>query len=550
MQKAYFDKLQAKKALLTYSQEFSLKNRKKKTKEELSSIKRRYVIYARKSTENEERQVESVEDQVDKCTMYAKKHNLDVVDILREEKSAKTSGIRKDAFLPMLERLYKGDSYNAILAWHPDRLARNMKEAGEILDMLDKDIILDLKFPSYEFNNDAAGKMTLSILFAMAKEFSDKLSVDTIRGLQRRVKKGLYVGVKKRGYRVIEKSGKYKPDKNTFDLYKKAWDLYEEGKTLEDIQGFLQENEEEISVNSLSNYFKDPFSAGIYVFGSQIVDMSKVEPSFEPIINPERYMTIQLHKRRTTRGWSKSTGFYPFRELAICGRCGSYMTPGVSSGKGGRYLNLACGNKKCNSKSREEEKKPINNSFRSKLIIELLRDLVDNALSKDAEDGLYEEVKQKYLESTSNLVDETVNAIKVCKQKITKNETKAEKTSDALIESRSDPLVSKQLTIKYNSILKEIQQLKKQLETLEQTKIDYDLSIDTYFPDYSQFLNFFKNVGTALEYTDNVHLIDELAKMIFLNITVEDKKVVGTTLNEPFNTLEALKFLNGVANGT
>jgi len=89
----------------------------------------------------------------------------------------------------MLDTIKKGDFYNSILSWHPDRLSRNMKESGEILDMLDNDLIVDLKFSSYTFNNDTAGKMTLSILFAMAKEFSDKLSDDIKRGIEKQLKR-------------------------------------------------------------------------------------------------------------------------------------------------------------------------------------------------------------------------------------------------------------------------------------------------------------------------------------------------------------------------
>lgn len=72
------------------------------------------------------------------------------------------------------------------MAWAPDRLARNMKEGGEIIDMLDEGIIKDLKFVNHSFTNDANGKMLLSIAFALDKRYTDDLSYNVkrvVRGL-------------------------------------------------------------------------------------------------------------------------------------------------------------------------------------------------------------------------------------------------------------------------------------------------------------------------------------------------------------------------------
>ncbi len=80
-------------------------------------------------------------------------------NIIQESGSAKASGIRPK-FRRMLERISKGE-LDGIITWHPDRLTRNMLEAGEIIDMLDNYILKDLKFVSHSFTNDPAGKMLL-----------------------------------------------------------------------------------------------------------------------------------------------------------------------------------------------------------------------------------------------------------------------------------------------------------------------------------------------------------------------------------------------------
>jgi len=97
--------------------------------------KLRYVLYARKSTEDDTRQVRSIGDQIRDCQKLAQDLDLRVVDIIKETKSAKRPH-QRPLFTKMLKDL-RAKKYDAILCWHPDRLCRNMLEAGEIIDMLD-----------------------------------------------------------------------------------------------------------------------------------------------------------------------------------------------------------------------------------------------------------------------------------------------------------------------------------------------------------------------------------------------------------------------------
>lgn len=95
----------------------------------------KYVIYLRKSTENIDRQARSIQDQLIECQQLADKLGLRVVDEIAERQSAKDSGARM-MFRKMLDGA-KAGKFGGIIAWHPDRLARNMMEAGEIIDLLD-----------------------------------------------------------------------------------------------------------------------------------------------------------------------------------------------------------------------------------------------------------------------------------------------------------------------------------------------------------------------------------------------------------------------------
>ena len=125
----------------------------------------RYVLYVRKSSEDAEAQAKSLPDQIADCKEYANNHGLLLVgEPIQESKSAKKSGNRP-LFSQMLKDIEKG-KYDAILAWHPDRLSRNSLEAGMVVDMVDNGVIKDLRFPTFEFHNDSSGKLTLNMLFA------------------------------------------------------------------------------------------------------------------------------------------------------------------------------------------------------------------------------------------------------------------------------------------------------------------------------------------------------------------------------------------------
>ncbi len=194
-----------------------------------------YVIYARKSSEEKDKQLGSVEDQVLVCKEFAKKNNLFVKEILTESKSAKDPDNRP-VFTKMLRDLKRG-FYDGIIAWYPDRLSRNMREAGEIIDMLDKAEILDLKFPSFTFVNDPSGKMLLGIIFVMSKEYTDQLSQNVKRGTKAKTKSGIYVNKAKHGYKKGDDKRLYLDEKN-FYLTREAFQMRLKGKTLDKILNF------------------------------------------------------------------------------------------------------------------------------------------------------------------------------------------------------------------------------------------------------------------------------------------------------------------------
>ncbi len=127
--------------------------------------KLRFVMYVRKSTTSDERQERSLSDQKLDCFDAAKRIGIpeNNITVIEEQESAKEPDIR-DKFKTMIQDIKLG-KYDAILTWHPDRLARNMADAGKIIDLLDKKIIKNLSFATFSFEDTPMTYETFLELF-------------------------------------------------------------------------------------------------------------------------------------------------------------------------------------------------------------------------------------------------------------------------------------------------------------------------------------------------------------------------------------------------
>ena len=153
----------------------------------LVNIELVYYIYVRKSTDVEDKQILSVAAQIIELKEFAKRMGLRIAGIIVEKQTAKKPGRPK--FNKMLERIENGEA-NGVLAWLPDRLSRNSIDSGRVIYMLDENIIADLKFPHFWFENTPQGKYMLANEFNSSKQYVDNLSVNTKRGLRQKVREG------------------------------------------------------------------------------------------------------------------------------------------------------------------------------------------------------------------------------------------------------------------------------------------------------------------------------------------------------------------------
>ena len=199
-----------------------------------------YFLYVRKSTDVEDKQILSIAAQIAELKEFAARMGIYIVEVIVEKQTAKKPGRPK--FNKMLQRIENGEA-NGILAWMPDRLSRNSIDSGKIIYMLDQNILLDLKFPHFWFENTPQGKYMLANEFNASKQYVDNLSLNTKRGLRQMVRDGCYPRGAPLGYYNDMRSKTIKVGRKIAPVVRQAFELYARGdKRLDEIADFLYAN--------------------------------------------------------------------------------------------------------------------------------------------------------------------------------------------------------------------------------------------------------------------------------------------------------------------
>ncbi len=149
----------------------------------------KYALYARKSSEAEEKQALSIDSQVKEMLELAQRNGLEVGQIYRESHSAKDCG-QRPVYNQLLADIRLG-KFTGILVWHPDRLARNAGDLGALVDLLDQKKLVEIRTYSQKFTNNPNEKFLLMILGSQAKLENDNKSINVKRGLRTRIEMGL-----------------------------------------------------------------------------------------------------------------------------------------------------------------------------------------------------------------------------------------------------------------------------------------------------------------------------------------------------------------------
>ena len=287
----------------------------------------KYVLYARKSSESDERQAMSIDGQLMEMKEKAKREKIYIVETITESHSAKETGQRPQ-FNTLLDNIFKG-KYNAIITWAPDRLSRNAGDLGRIVDLMDQGRLELINCHSQTFSNNPNEKFLLMILCSQAKLENDNRGINVKRGHRNKCMIGIRPGPAPIGYINILKANRISSvefDKERAPIIKEMFErVGYEGHSGRMIRRWLRSINFktprgcEMSLGRVFATLKNPFYYGEFHFGEHWY-----KGTYHPLISKQLFDKVQIQLKTTPKQWNKQV--FPFKKICTCASCGSGVT--------------------------------------------------------------------------------------------------------------------------------------------------------------------------------------------------------------------------------
>ena len=313
------------------------------------------AIYARKSTESEDRQVLSIDSQVSELKATADRHGFRIDRVFTESMSAKAPG--RPVFNELYKMVQKG-KVDRIICWKLDRLARNPLDGGALIWALDQGQIQTIVTPASTYSNSGSDKFLMQLEFGMAKKYVDDLSDNVKRGIRARLNKGWASGRPPLGYLNDRNERTIIKDPERFPLIRRMWDMMLSGKmtpprilTLANsswglrTRQFKREGGAPLGLSSIYRIFRNPFYYGMIKHGGELMP-----GSHEPMVAKAEFDRIQVLLGVEDNPRPKKHRF-AFTGLIRCGECGGSITAEHKVNRQGHeYVYYHCTRRKKNTK--------------------------------------------------------------------------------------------------------------------------------------------------------------------------------------------------------
>lgn len=330
----------------------------------------RYCLYARKSTESEEKQVLSIDSQIREMEQIAERQGLNIVCRKEESHSAKASG-KRPVFQEIINEIDK-EIYNGILTWAPDRLSRNAGDLGSLVDLMDQGKLMNIQTYGQTFSNSPNEKFLLMILCSQAKLENDNKGVNVKRGLRARCDQGLWPFRPPTGYLKSDHKDEgcvcvldEKRSSIIKEMFEKIANDRWSGRRLHDWLKneihFTHSSGKPLSLGNVYRVLQNHFYYGKFEY--PIDSGNWYQGVHEPIVTKELFDAVQEQMNRQILVKRSDPKDFAFTKLMTCGLCGSGVTADekfkeLKDGGINRHVYYRCSrsrNQNCNYKAINEQ---------------------------------------------------------------------------------------------------------------------------------------------------------------------------------------------------
>lgn len=293
----------------------------------------RYVLYARKSSEDDERQALSIDSQIKEMLTLAEHQGIIVLETRTESHSAKYSG-QRPVFNQLIEDLRAG-AFDGILTWATDRLSRNAGDLGSIVDLIDSGRLREVRTHGQTFTNTPNDKFLLMILGSQAKLENDNRGINVKRGMKTKCEIGFRPNMTPIGYINDHYSGKGMKqvfiDRKRAPFVAEAFQRVADGASGRDIYNWFKEvgmttrKGKLVTLSMIYRMLNNTYYCGLFEFPTGSGKWYK--GSYKPIVSRELFDSAQQKMAVVPKSRPNTKKFdYTKLDYLKCGGCGSGIT--------------------------------------------------------------------------------------------------------------------------------------------------------------------------------------------------------------------------------
>lgn len=326
----------------------------------------KFCLYARKSSESDERQAISISSQIKEMLAIAKKDNLIISKTYKESCSAKKSGQRQ-VFNKLIKEIDVG-FYSGIITWSPDRLSRNAGDLGMLIDLMDENKLKKIVTYSQTFTNNPNEKFLLMLLGSHAKLENDNRSINIKRGIKNQCLLGYWPGQVPLGYlsKTVNGVRKIYIDPKRGKLIAKVFQKVASGLPVKKLIQWI--NSETILRSKSGKFIPKSVIYTIlrnsFYHGKFIYNGIEYQGNYKPLISKALFKQVQGKLRPFRNTYRKAKDNYSLGKFLKCSICDSPMHREskyrkLKNGSSRFHVYYRCSrkkNKKCKAKHISEEK--------------------------------------------------------------------------------------------------------------------------------------------------------------------------------------------------